>query len=428
MNSTRMFRALALGFGGPLALMACTNASDVTQSLCCTDPTDVALRLDPAVRGEFNVFVKTAANLNGAAKASLTDVTQACRSIALDLGATATDQSGIETSSKTEEGVADGWCTLAASKIQAALASSTTTIKYDPPRCEASVNAKASCNAECTGSASCDVKAKPPVCTGGEMVVECKGQCKVKPAQVSIKCTGKCTGKCSGRCSASVTAPSVTCDGTCQGNCSAGGTAGGTGIQADGSCRGLCEGTCTARPGSAALACEGECSGTCDAACDVNATGGSVRCTGECTAESTPISCEGGTLTGGCDVEAKCDASCKASVDATAKCEPPSLDIKTDTSKLASLIGTLNTNLPTLLTVIDARGKSFADGVSAVADLAAKGQLLDGDKLGVAGSACVVVLGSQIADSAAQASAALSSALKVQAAFGAKLQKTSSTN
>lgn len=418
MNTSRTLRALALGLGGPLALMACTNAAGVTQSLCCTDPTRVTVT-DPSLQGNFDVFVKAAGNLNGAASGALADVTQSCRAIAIDLGATTSESAGIESAAATEESTADGWCTLAASKISAALAGTTTTINYSAPRCEASVNAKAACNAECSGTAACDIKAKPPVCTGGDMVVECKGRCDVKTPNVAIKCTGRCEGKCGGKCSATATAPSVTCDGVCQGTCAAGGTAGGNGIQADGTCKGLCTGSCTTRPGALALSCEGECSGSCDAACDVTSNSGSVRCTGNCTAESTPITCEGGTLTGGCDVNVKCDASCKASVEATAKCDPPALDIKTDASKLAALSATLKTNLPNLLTVIDARGQIFVDSVKATADLAANGGLLDSSKLGVAGSACVVVLGSEIASSSAQAKAALGSALKVRASFSA---------
>ena len=418
MNTSRTLRALLLGVGGPVALVACTNAAGVTQSLCCTDPTKVTVT-DAALQGNFNVFVKAAGNLNGAASGALADVTQSCRSIAIDLGASTADQAAVEGPGATEEKIADGWCTLAATKIQAALAGSTTTINYKAPTCEASVNAKAACNAECSGKAACDIKAKPPVCKGGELIVECKGKCDVTPASVSIKCTGKCEGKCSGKCSASATAPSVTCDGTCQGTCAANATAGNTGIQSDGSCKGSCTGSCTTRPGAVAASCEGECSGTCDAACNVTSTGGSVRCSGKCDADFTPISCEGGTLEGGCDVDVKCDASCKASVEATAKCEAPILDIKTDTSKLATLMATLKSNLPTLLTVLDARGQVFVDSVKATANLATSGGLLDGSKLGVAGSACVVVLGSEIATSSAQAEAALKSALKVRASFSA---------
>ena len=416
MNTQRTLRALVLGLGGPFALVACTNVAGVTQSICCTDPTKVTVT-DPALQGSFNTFVTAAGNLNGAASGALADVTQSCRAIALDLGATSTDQAGIEGAGTTEEKAADGWCTLAATKIQASLVGSATTITYKAPACEASVNAKAACNAECSGKASCDIKTTPPVCKGGELIVECKGKCDVTPASVSIKCTGKCGGKCTGKCSASAQAPSVTCDGTCQGNCAAGTGTGNTGIQADGTCKGTCSGSCTGRPGSVSASCEGECSGSCEGACDVTSTGGSVRCSGKCTAESTPLSCEGGTLEGGCNVDVKCDATCKASVEATAKCTAPALDIQTDASKLVALSATLKANLPALLTILDARGQVFVDNVNATANLAANGGLLDSSKLGVAGSACVVVLGSGIVTSGAQAQAALAAAVKVKSSF-----------
>ena len=98
----------------------------------------------------------------------------------------------------------------------------------------------------------------------------------------------------------------------------------GTGIQADGSCDGTCEGSCKATAPN--VQCKGSCKGSCSGSCKATA-GASVKCDGKCDGDFEPLKCEGGTLEGGCKVDAKCDANCDASVSAKAECTPPAITL-----------------------------------------------------------------------------------------------------
>jgi hypothetical protein len=198
-------------------------------------------------------------------------------------------------------------CGAVASKIQSemqdlrASASLQITVVAQPPVCEVSVNAMASCAAEC------EVNADP-----GSIEVECRG------GEIRGGCTAECTGTCSVEASAA-------CTGTCEGTCSAG---------CSGTCNGACDGTCSAQGanGQCAGRCNGECRGTCEGGC----TG---QCSGQCVARASGR-CEG-ECRGGCSVEfeeprctgevvppsvsADCQAACDARLEAEASCRPGSL-------------------------------------------------------------------------------------------------------
>ena len=98
-----------------------------------------------------------------------------------------------------------------------------------------------------------------------------------------------------------------------------------------------------------AVTCEGSCKGECSASCTGTAEV-SAKCDGDCASDYEPISCEGGTLEGGCQVEAKCDANCDASVKAKAQCTPPAVAIVIDGAANVQAGGklkaTLEANLP----------------------------------------------------------------------------------
>ena len=230
-------------------------------------------------------------------------------------------------------------------------------VKAEAPKCQASVSAKANCQAQCSGGAKCDVKANPPVCKGGSLEVACKGECTAK-AGASLKCEGSCSAACTGSCTATA---GVDCKGKCEGTCTA--KAGvGDGAQADGTCKGTCEGTCeVVAPGAK---CEGSCKGECKGSCTGSAEA-SVKCDGECKADFEPLKCEGGKLEGGCKVEAKCDANCDASVSAKAECTPPSVVIAfkgaADIQAAGKLQATLEANLGVVLAF-----KSRLEGMIAV--------------------------------------------------------------
>jgi hypothetical protein len=120
------------------------------------------------------------------------------------------------------------------------------------------------CMEQCSPSCVCDLQATPPICAGGRLKISCSGSC-VGAAGASVQCFGgTCTGNCMG-----------TCDGAAS----------------TGKCAGLC-------------------TGSCDAACKASA-GQTVACEGACDAAFDIICCDGGTMQGGCAVDAKCAADCQ---------------------------------------------------------------------------------------------------------------------
>jgi hypothetical protein len=391
--------ALAL-FGAAIAVSntGCSDVQNLQGAACCTafkvgtDMTSANFGVDASINASFETYAQAAGDLSATASATLSDVTTACQNIALDLGADPASVTSTGTQAATD------WCKAAVDQINATFGASGTlagkvSVVFTPPACSASVQATASCEAKCDVNASCDVQAHPPTCEGGNLVVDCKGECKVK-GTASLACTGNCTGNCTGSCKASG-GVAVDCKGKCDGNCTAGAvggaTADGTGIQADGTCNGQCDGTCTLDADAPQIQCSGVCDGHCDASCTGTADV-AVRCDGDCTADYTPISCEGGSLKASCDVDADCEANCNASVTAKASCTPPSVDVVAeakagvDLTELTAAINTLKANLPSLFIAFEGRADAFATQIVAAA--AAGGDIAVSGKLGVGGAVC----------------------------------------
>ena len=171
----------------------------------------------------------------------------------------------------------------------------------------------------------------------------------------------------------------VNCQGKCDGTCTGSG-GGNNGIQADGSCKGECEGTCTASAEAPAVSCSGSCEGECSASCTGTAEA-SVKCDGECVADYEPLQCKGGSLKGGCKVEAKCDANCDASVSAKANCTPPAVTVEFAGAANVQAAGKLRATLEANFGVIAAfrarldgmikASASFSGNISAVTDIKA---------------------------------------------------------
>lgn len=373
MSSKRFFGSALMGAVViPALLQGCS--SDADNPLCCNEfKVGATINADIGGSVQSQVAAQAVADFAGIATAAVDDLTTACRNIAQDLDAPKADQDAAEAKADKRERL-NSWCALAVKTIGTvkASASASITVKATPPKCEASVSAKANCQAKCSVEGKCDIKANPPKCTGGSLQVACKGECTAK-AGATLKCEGKCTGSCQGSCEAQ---GGVECSGKCEGTCEAGGTAGGSGIQADGSCKGVCKGTCSVTPPG--VTCSGSCKGECSASCTGTAEA-SVKCDGECKADFEPLKCEGGKLEGGCQVDAKCDANCDASVSAKAECTPPSVEVVvTGKAELAAnLKATLEANLP-LVFAFKARlegmgsvAASFSGNISAVTDIKA---------------------------------------------------------
>jgi hypothetical protein len=319
-------RALALA--AALSIPALTNGCGAEDELCCNEfKAGAQISAEIGGSAQAQVAVQAVADFAGIASAAITDLSSACRSMAEELDAPRAKLDEAEAAgaggSADERARAqmNAYCALALDQIAAvkAVAQGSIRIVAQPPKCQASVSAKANCQAKCDVSGKCDIKANPPTCSGGSLTVACKGSCELG-AKASIACEGKCEANCEGSCTAQ---GGVECQGKCEGTCK-GAAQGGTGegITATGECKGTCEGTCSVTaPGvKCEGSCNGQCTGTCSGSAEVTA-----KCDGECKADFEPLKCEGGTLEGGCKVDAKCDANCDASVSAKAECTPPAI-------------------------------------------------------------------------------------------------------
>jgi hypothetical protein len=329
MNTLNRFKApllVATALALPLITNGCSAVEDAQGAVCCTE-FKAGATIDANIGGnaQAQVAAQAIADFSGIASAAVEDVTSACRSMAQELDAPQAEQDAA-TAEKDKRKALDLWCKAAVKAVGTvkAKAGGTLTIDVVPPKCEASVSAKANCQASCSGSAKCDLKANPPKCTGGSLEVACKGSCSLD-GKASIACTGKCTGKCQGSCTASG-GVAVKCEGKCEGKCSADAQGNGNGVNAEGKCTGFCDAKCTADAKAPAIECTGSCEGSCDAACTGTAEV-SAKCDGKCEADFEPLKCTGGKLEGGCQVDAKCEGNCDASVSAKAECTPPSVTV-----------------------------------------------------------------------------------------------------
>jgi hypothetical protein len=379
MNKTKLTAgAILLAGAALLPVSGCEKIEEVQGAVCCTE-FQVGGTIDASIGGsaEGQVAAQAVADFAGIASAAVSDITAACRSLAQELDADPAKQAAAEGQTDKHAKV-NAWCALAIETIGTfkAKAGATLTVKVTPPVCEASISAKANCQAKCSASGTCDIKATPPTCEGGSLEVACKGECTAK-AGATLKCEGNCTAACSGSCTAQ---GGVECKGKCEGTCEASATGTGSGIQADGTCDGVCKGTCevTAPGVTCEGTCQGECAGSCTGSADV-----SVKCDGECKADYEPLKCTGGELKGGCAVEASCDANCDASVQAKAECRPPQVTIELtagasfDAAAAGKLKAALEANLGVIFAFearLKAMGKiagSLVGNINAAADVKA---------------------------------------------------------
>lgn len=227
-----------------------------------------------AAANRFESFMRATADLHDAAASAQRTMLEACQQMGrtLEMPESQLAKSGIE-------GTRDV-CTLVAERIRAEMqavneASQTTVeLRTQPPRCEASFDAYASC------AARCDASIEP-----GELEMRCEGG----------ELRGQCSASCSGRCAVDVEASCRgTCEGACEGACSV--------RAADGSCAGQCDGTCHGR-------CVADVSGQCQG-----------ECRGSCSVEWQEPYCTGDYRPP--QVSAECRAACDAQVEATMECHP----------------------------------------------------------------------------------------------------------
>ncbi len=374
-NSNRFSFPMALAVAAAIPLFACSSSGlPGSGALCCTEFA-VGGTVDVKIGGsaQSQIAVQAIADIGGVAAAAVADVTAACQGIATDLGADTAKATDADSKTDANDRM-NAWCALASAQIDATLmasASAKLVVDITPAQCSASLTATADCQGSCDVNAKCNIKATPPVCEGpsAKLEIDCKGDCTAK-AGAELDCTGTCDANCKGDCSASG-GVAVDCTGKCDGTCTAkAGVGDGMGAHADGTCAGTCSGTCHATATAPAIKCSGSCKGTCTGTCKGTAMA-SVQCSGTCDpkADYTPLSCTGGKLSGGCMVDAKCQASCNASVSAKASCTPPTIKVSftgaASLDGLAKLQATLEANLPKIFE-IKTKFELLGDAVGAV--------------------------------------------------------------
>src|SRR6478752_2630671 len=201
-NRLKPFTAVAFSALSVSTLIAgCSDLKEAQDAACCkefeagADMTNVDFGVDASIKGSFSAFASAASDLSAVGTGAISDITTACRNIALDLGADADDAS---VKGKGGADAMNAWCALAKGQISANFGASgklagSISVDFEPPKCTASISAQANCQASCNASAECDLKANPPKCTGGTLQIECGGTCTAS-GKAAVACTASCEG------------------------------------------------------------------------------------------------------------------------------------------------------------------------------------------------------------------------------------------
>jgi hypothetical protein len=388
-TNSRM-RRTPIALASALVLAACISpSSSLVQSADqgCPElnggaPAQGTPALDARVRG----VVQASADLRDATKSIKASVKTACANIARDLGASDTWSAIGDGDDAIHNDGRTGACDAARDRIEAIMTSdagvrANFALSISRGACHADFDEQVKCEAGCESQEKCD----PGTC-----------QTRCEPGKVSVTCTASCTAHsfCEGHASA---------EANCEGSCEA-------------ECHGSCDGTCfdaSGKPAQDATAdcsgkCIGTCKGTCNGRCQITAEAGvvcgeNVRCEGECTGQASDPICETEFSPPTCHVDVSCFESCRAHVEATAKCDPPIVKLIADVSAggdVAKLVATIDANLPPLLLAAETQGKIVVNAATRFASsgkalLEASGSL-DGHSLQCATAATKVAADSSV--------------------------------
>ena len=360
--------------------------------------------LQGELEGKVKAALAAGANLQKLAADVEGEVAVACGNLAKDLGAT-----DIEPKEEGPGKKAEAACQAAVKAIGEfkAKASGKLSVKVEPPKCSASMNAMA----ECAGS--CDATIKPGEakvsCEGGEISGKCEGQCKGQcTVEAGAKCEGSCGGTCEGSCEANFAGK---CDGKCNGKCDGKDSKGAA-------CAGTCDGKCE---GSGKGSCSGTCKGSCSASCTMEGKATCEgTCSGGCSAEFKEPKCSGEVKPP--EMSAECKANCDAEINAKLECQPArvavNLEGAADAQAAGKLKAAIEANLPAILKVaIGMKGK--LEGV--VANVKAS---IEGASAAVkgGGTAALKIAGCFAASLEAQVKASASINVSVQASASASAE------
>ena len=326
---------LVVGVSGFMMAGACEDVTEVAEGVCGDCGTvkngDATITGNAELDGIFKA-VGTLKMTTGAIKGGFD----------ADIRAMAEGVFGIEVEGKTTEALVAEIKSEFDTQIKANL-DGEINVKYQEPKCEASVDVAVSAQAQCEAKVDADCKADVE-CTPGSASFECSGTCEGSCSGTCDvpSCTitvdpgeANCEGSCEGSCTVTLEA-SASCEGTCSGECTGECSAYDGKGNCAGNCAGECKGSCEIS-GEAAAECSGSCSGSCkltgpsaEASCSSEELGCSGSCSGSCsggcTGEITAPKCDG-KVECNADASAKCEAQASAQASASLECTPPSLEI-----------------------------------------------------------------------------------------------------
>ncbi len=353
--------------------------------------------IDAAAAAKLRGGVMAAINLKGFAAKLDADLKVACGGLARDLGAGGSFASGKDACRAAVKAMGD-----IKGKLGAGFKVS---LDIQPPHCAASMDAMASCAAEC--DASLEPGSVEVQCEKGKLSgtcdAQCSGSCELSTA---AKCSGTCTGKCGAKFEG-------TCGGECKGTCDGKSMDGGT-------CEGTCKGKCRA---NAEGTCGGKCTGSCELSGSASCSG---TCRGECSVEMKAPSCEGEITPP--KASAECEANCDAKVQAEVVCVPPRIAVRVRGGANAELAArykaALENNLPAVLNIaigMKDQALSVAGDVKTVVDGASATvkQLKSAPEVGARLTACVAAPFKSAFDAAASVKANVNVSVEVKASASA---------
>jgi hypothetical protein len=320
---------------GLLGLASVGGCSDVADALSCGS--DFTAEAQYGANLDIDYRVKSFMGASGAlvtlSDAMVKDVSDACVGIATATKRDATKWESLERTERLQ--MACDEANLGMDEVFKANAMVTIGVLVEGGGCNVSLDATAKCNAKCDLSA---------MCTPAQLEAKCE------PGQLAGTCSAQCTGSCTAKAGATV---------ACNGACSS-------------TCNGTCAGTCAVKDanGDCAGRCDGDCNGTCSGTCEIK-TGAMAQCDGSCRGECSVAfeapHCEGKLTPPECMLDADCEASCRAQVQAEASCTPPTVKIEVNggaSADFTALVGALETHLPKLIQNIGVRGQATLDAAN----------------------------------------------------------------
>src|ERR1043166_6788682 len=146
---TNKFMPVVLAVAG-LGIAAISNGCSAASGVCCqdfkpgTDMATVDFGVSGNIKGQFTAFAQASGDLIATVGALNTDITNACKGIAVDLGADPTDPDAAKLGGKEP---VEYWCNLATTQIGSFKGAAQLTLTYEAPQCSVDVQASANCNA-----------------------------------------------------------------------------------------------------------------------------------------------------------------------------------------------------------------------------------------------------------------------------------------